>query len=76
MLGQTYRQPLSVSSIRIPGRVRYLTALDDAVRRAVRGEAAPQTCLEAAAAEFRQITDDIGVERQQAAYWASLGLDP
>jgi multiple sugar transport system substrate-binding protein len=61
-------------SVRIPGRERYLAALDEAVRRAVQGEAAPQEALSQAAAEWRKITDELGVEAQRRAYRRSLGI--
>lgn len=61
-------------ALRIPGRSDYLAALDAAVRSAVEGKN-PQQALGDAAARWRQITDELGVEKQKAAYRASLGLD-
>jgi multiple sugar transport system substrate-binding protein len=61
-------------ALRIAGRRDYLAALDAAVRSAVEGEN-PQQALGDAAARWREITEQLGVERQKAAYRASLGLD-
>lgn len=59
---------------RMPGRRQYLKALDEAVNRALSGEATSQEALEAAAAAWTQITDELGLEHQRAAYRRSLGL--
>lgn len=59
---------------RIAGRQRYLEALDQAVVAAVRGEVTAQAALEKAAAAWREITDELGLERQKVAYRRSLGL--
>lgn len=58
----------------IPGRPRYLAALDAAVRAAVKKEKSPQEALEGVAEQWKQITEELGVEKQKAAYRASLGL--
>jgi len=73
---QAYRRPLSLSSPRIPGRDRYIAALDEAVHKAILGDQSPTECLEAAAERWRAITDELGVESQKDAYWRSLGLEP
>ncbi len=59
---------------RLPGADRYLRALDDAVRQALAGKATSAEALEAAAAQFRTITAELGVDRQRKAYQQSLGL--
>lgn len=64
----------SFGAPRIDGRGRYLTALDRAVRDAVRGKASSAEALEQAAGEWRKITDELGLDRQRAAYRRSLGL--
>jgi ABC-type glycerol-3-phosphate transport system substrate-binding protein len=61
--------------LRIPGREEYLAALDEAVRAAVAGDAAPADALAKTAEKWRQITDKHGKERQKTAYLHSLGLD-
>jgi multiple sugar transport system substrate-binding protein len=58
----------------IPGRPEYLAALDEAVRAAVKKEKSPQEALDTAAERWKQITQELGVDRQKAAYRASLGL--
>lgn len=59
---------------RLPGRLDYLAALDRAVRAAVAGEASSEDALRTAADEWRKLTEELGVERQRAAYRHSLGL--
>jgi len=68
-------RPQWMFALRIPGRARYLAALDEAVHRAVRGEQSPEDSLRQAATTWRQITEELGSERQRAAYWESLGLE-
>ncbi len=63
-----------LSAPRIPGRRRYLEALDQAVAQAVRDETTSQAALDAAAAAWAEITAELGLERQRAAYRRSLGL--
>jgi len=60
---------------RIPGAERYLAALDDAVRQALKGAAEPQEALTAAAEQWRAITAELGLESQRAADRKSLRLD-
>ena len=76
LVQQTLRQPLSVDSVRLPGRIRYLTALDEAVHAAIRGDRTPAECLADAADQWRKITQDLGLENQRRAYWRSLGKTP
>ncbi len=59
----------------IPGREEYLAALDEAVQSAVRGDVAPAEALNKAAKRWREITENRGVDQQQAAYLRSLGLE-
>lgn len=59
---------------RLPGNQRYMKSLDEAVRKAVRGEATPQQALEEAADRWQQITEELGRENQRDAYQQSLGL--
>lgn len=59
---------------RIDGRERYLAALDRAVRDAVTDKAPSAEALAQAANEWRNITDELGLERQRTAYRRSLGL--
>ena len=75
MTRETLCRPQWMFALRIPGRVKYLAALDEAVHRAVRGEQSPEESLRQAAETWRQITDELGVERQREAYWIRLGLE-
>ena len=59
----------------LPGRTEYLAALDAAVASAVRGRKSPAEALRDAAAQWRQITARLGLDRQRTAYRRSLGLD-
>jgi multiple sugar transport system substrate-binding protein len=61
---------------RIPGAPQYMAALDAAVREAVRGDKSPAEALAAAAAEWKRITEELGVDAQRKAYRLSLGLEP
>ncbi|MCU0983177.1 MAG: hypothetical protein MUF25_28790 [Pirellulaceae bacterium] len=53
-----------------------LTALDEAVHAAIRGDRLPAECLTEAANQWRKITQDLGIENQRRAYWRSLGKTP
>lgn len=75
MTQTTLCRPQWLFPLRIPGRRRYLAALDEAVQRAVRGDQAPDEALAEAAETWRQITDQLGLQRQREAYWDSLGLE-
>ena len=65
-----------LDAVRLPGHARYLAALDQAVAQAVEGSKSPADALTQAAAEWRTITADLGLEAQRQAYRKSLGLDP
>ena len=64
-----------LSTLRIPGRDQYLLALDQAVADALAGQDA-RAALETAANRWREITTQLGLEKQRAAYRRSLGLAP
>ncbi|OHB66518.1 MAG: hypothetical protein A2V70_14135 [Planctomycetes bacterium RBG_13_63_9] len=63
-----------LSALRIPGRAEYLSALDEAVGRAARGERSAAEALRDAAARWRDITQQRGLQSQKSAYLQSLGL--
>ena len=63
-------------ALRIPGREKYLAALDQAVAAAVRGDQSPAAALAEAARQWHEITKELGLENQKAAYLQSLGLEP
>jgi multiple sugar transport system substrate-binding protein len=62
-------------ALRIPGRAKYLAALDEAVLAAVRGDLAPADALAEAAKTWQEITEELGLETQRTAYLHSLGLE-
>lgn len=76
--GQVVETSLSkveyLSAIRIPGRDRYLKALDAAVDEAAAGTTLPRFALSLAARRWEQVTEELGKERQRRAYLRSLGL--
>lgn len=71
---QTLCRQHSVFALRIPGRSEYVAALDEAVRRAVRGDETPQQSLSKASTLWREITRRLGYNQQRGAYRRSLGL--
>lgn len=75
MTQQTLCRPQWLFALRVPGRLEYLAALDEAVHRAVKGEQKPEESLRQAAATWREITRRLGTESQREAYWSSLGID-
>jgi multiple sugar transport system substrate-binding protein len=75
LLRRTQDQSIWLSSVRIPARPEYLAALDQAVQRALDGEPAEKALAEAAT-KWQQITDELGRDKQQAAYTRSIGLEP
>lgn len=75
-LVETFESPDCVSALPIPGRDEYLSALDDAVRSAVRGDRAAIEALIATAGRWREISERLGVEKQKTSLRRSLGLEP
>lgn len=62
-----------VFALRIPGRERYLESLSQAVRSAIAGEKTPTEALNGAAGEWREITEELGLQQQKDAYQKSVG---
>lgn len=75
-LVQTFESPDCLLALPIPGRDEYLSALDDAVRSAVRGDQPAIEALIATAGRWREISERLGVEKQKLALRRSLGLEP
>ncbi len=73
---KTFSRRQWVFAPRIPGRSEYLSALDEAVHRAVRGDQSPGEALQQAATRWQEITRQFGPDRQKAAYFRSLGQQP
>jgi hypothetical protein len=64
-----------VASVRIPGRMQYLAALDQAVRDAMSGTDSAEA-LKKAGAAWDKITETAGRAAQREAYMRSIGLEP
>jgi multiple sugar transport system substrate-binding protein len=59
--------------LRIPGAFNYLDALDRRLNEFLAGYSGePEEALELASADFRTITDRLGIERQLEFYRSSL----
>jgi ABC-type glycerol-3-phosphate transport system substrate-binding protein len=71
---QTLSRGQWMFALRIPGRGEYLTALDEAVQQAMRGQQKPQDALRQVKTRWHEITSRLGVDRQREAYRRSLGL--
>ncbi len=69
----TYEHPNRIVDLRIPGTGQYWILLEDAYTRAVTGEIDAQTALDEAAAQWQDLTDQLGRENQQSLYAASIG---
>ena len=74
LVQETQTRSSSLHSPRIPGRFKYLAALDEAVHQALDGKDS-KTCLQEAADKWREITKDIGITEQTKAYSRSLGIE-
>ena len=66
--------PLVLVSPRIPGRSKYMAALDTAVAQVVNGEQSPAEATAEAAAAWNGITRELGPEEQRSAYRQSAGV--
>jgi hypothetical protein len=73
---ETQSKPTQVSSVRIPGWKRYLSALDEAVAAALDGSKSPEEALSETAETWTSITQELGLDAQREAYTRSLGLEP
>ena len=71
---ETYHGRQCAFAPRIPGRERYLAALDAAVAASLSGELSPQEALDRAAEQWSDITEELGVDVQHDAYRKSLGV--
>ncbi|MCC6674121.1 MAG: extracellular solute-binding protein [Thermomicrobiales bacterium] len=69
----SYEHPNRIIDLRIPGTGQYWILLEDAYTRAVTGEIDAQTALDDAAAQWQDLTDQLGRENQQKLYSASIG---
>ncbi len=65
-----------IFDIRIPGSARYYRLLDQAIQRALTGEASAAESLRAAARAWDEATDSLGREHLRALYLQSLNAPP
>ena len=61
-----------VWDLTIPGAAEYYQALDEYAHMEVLGKLTPQEALDQAAAQWEEITDRLGREKQIGTYRASL----
>lgn len=71
----TQSQPDHMMCLRIPGHDLYMAALSEAVEQACTGVQKPRDALANVAQQWRKITDQLGLDKQKAAYARSLGLE-
>lgn len=74
LVREMLEKPVSLVCLPLPGREEYLKALDEAVAKAVCGEASPREALRAAAERWQAITDKFGRDRQLQAFKHSMNL--
>ncbi|MFO1350129.1 MAG: extracellular solute-binding protein [Gammaproteobacteria bacterium] len=60
--------------MRLPGYFNYTEILEIELSKALAGEVKPQQALDTIAAEWNKLTDELGRDKQKAAYRASMGL--
>jgi len=66
--------PNAQLDLKLPGQARYLDALETQLARAAAGEISPKAALDAAAAEWEKITNELGREKMRRLYREWLGL--
>jgi multiple sugar transport system substrate-binding protein len=62
--------------MRIPGYFQYTEVLEIELSKALAGQEQPQAALDTIAREWNRLTDEIGRDKQLAAYRSSMGLPP
>ncbi len=75
-IGNTLDNPLQVPPLRIAETRRYLRALEDRIVPLLASDAAPAAALSAAAGDWNEINQAIGVETQRDLYARSLMPPP
>ncbi len=72
-----YDKPTYLTYLRIPGTLEYIQeTLDIRLSEAMTGQLSAQAALDATAADWDRITDDLGRESQLAIYQAAIGYTP
>jgi multiple sugar transport system substrate-binding protein len=69
----SYNHPNGAVEPRIPGIFQYYTVAEQEFAKAYTGDVEPQAALDATAAAWEQITDQLGRENQIQLYQAALG---
>ena len=67
-------RPEAYVSIRIPGQEKYMNVLDQHVLECLRGDVEAKDALEKVSVAWEKITNELGREKQIAAYRHSLGI--
>jgi multiple sugar transport system substrate-binding protein len=70
----SFTQPNAQFDLRIPKAGRYFEVLDNWMQQALSGSMTPQQALDKAAAEWKQITSEAGIEKQKEFYRDLYGL--
>jgi multiple sugar transport system substrate-binding protein len=73
---QSLSEPNCLCGLRIPRHQEYLSALSDATRSVVSGNAAAEVSLQEVAKRWNEITESSDREKQRHAYMRSIGLKP
>jgi multiple sugar transport system substrate-binding protein len=71
---ESMNHPNAQFDLRIPKAGRYFQALDQWSQQALAGSLSPQEALDGAAEEWARITDEAGLDQQQALYRDLYGL--
>ena len=64
-----------VFDLRVPGVSDYMTAMENAVAKALAGQATPQKALDEAAKEWNAITKRVGITKVKSAYQNVIALE-
>lgn len=76
VMKQVLNEPTCLTTLRIPGRQRYMSVLAEAVRETTAGEKSAQEVLKGVAGQWDEITNSLGRDAQRRAYVQSIGLEP
>ena len=64
-----------VFDLRVPGVSDYMTAMENAVAKALAGQATPKKALDEAAKEWKAITKRVGITKVKSAYQNVIALE-
>jgi multiple sugar transport system substrate-binding protein len=72
-----YDKPTYLTYLRIPGTLEYIQeTLDIRLSEAMTGQLSAQAALDATAADWERITNELGRDDQLAIYQAAIGYNP